>query len=183
MMTPSQTRIRLAVPTLLAALSMAACSVQDATRAPSCEQGHSVLIAAQSVPSAEMLPCFMESPVGWDVDSVDIGRNGTTIHFDSDRAGHHAARFEFVETCDSMPASEQRNGQEGVERTTLTQQIEAGSRVESFRVFEGGCVAWTFEFSDNMSRSELNRLQATLILVPRSVVRDDLADSFIDRDL
>ena len=38
---------------------VAACSVEDATPLPRCDRGDSALIAAQSVPSAEMLPCSL----------------------------------------------------------------------------------------------------------------------------
>ncbi len=183
MMTPSKRRLGVVVSVLLLAFSAASCSVQDATPLPSCEQGDSVLIAAQSVPTAQMLPCLTQLPLGWDVDAVDITQDGMTIGFDSDRAGHHAAELVFAEMCDPTGAAQQPNDQEGVERFALTERVEPGLRSESFHVFEGGCVTWSFDFDNNVPRSELDELDDTLVLTPRSVVSDGLVESFVDRDL
>jgi hypothetical protein len=182
MMSPSQRGLRV-VAALFLAFSVASCSVDDAIPLPSCEQGDSALIAAQSVPTAQMLPCLTPLPLGWDVEAVDITQDGTTIRFDSDRAGHHAAKLVFAEMCDPTGAAQQPNDQEGVERFTLTERVEPALRAKSFHVFEGGCVTWSFDFDNDVPRSELSELDDTLVLLPRSVVSDGLVESFIDRDL
>jgi hypothetical protein len=182
MMSPSKRSLGV-VAALSLAFSVASCSVGDATPLPSCEQGDSALIAAQSVPTAQMLPCLEQLPLGWNVDAVDITQDGTTIRFDSDRAGHHAAELVFAEMCDPAGAAQQPNDQNGVERFALTERVEPGLRSKSFHVFEGGCVTWSFDFDNGVPRSELDELDDTLVLVPRSVIRDGLAESFIDRDL
>ncbi len=56
-------------------------------------------------------------------------------------------------------------------------------RAKSFHIFEGGCVTWIFEFGNDVPRSEINELDETMMLVPRSVVSDGLVESFIDRGL
>lgn len=183
MMSPSKQRRGVVVPALFVALFVASCSVQDSTPLPSCDQGGSVLIAAQSVPGAQMLPCLTQLPLGWEVETVDITQDGTTIRFDSDRAGHHAAELVFDETCDPTGAAQQPNDQEGVERFTLTEQAEPRLRAKSFHVFEGGCITWSFEFGNDVPRSEINELDETMMLIPRSVVSDGLVESFVDRGL
>ena len=50
-------------------------------------------------------------------------------------------------------------------------------------VFEGGCVTWSFDFDNDVPRSELDELDDTLVLQPRSAARDGFADLFPDRDL
>ena len=72
MMSLSKHRRGVVVPALFLAFFAASCSVQDATPSPSCDQGDSVLIAAQSVPGAQMLPCLTQLPLGWEVETVDI---------------------------------------------------------------------------------------------------------------
>lgn len=170
-------------PVLILAILVASCSVQDATPSPSCAEGGSVLIAAQSVPSAQMLPCFTQLPLGWEVETVDITQDGTTIRFDSDRAGNQAAKLVFAESCDVTGAAEQPNEQDGVERFTLTEQVDPTLRARSFHVFDGGCATWTFEFGNDVPRTEINQLDATMVLVPRQVVGDDLVQTFVDREL
>jgi hypothetical protein len=183
MMTPSQLGRGVVVPALLLAFFVASCSVQDATPLPSCGQGDSALIAAQSVPTAQMLPCLTHLPLGWDVDAVDITQDGTTIRFDSDRAGHHAAELVFAEMCDPTGAAQQQNDQDGVERFARTERVEPGLRAKSFHVFEGGCVTWSFDFDNDVPRSELDELDDTLVLHPRSAAQDGFAEFFPDRDL
>ncbi len=183
MMTPSKPRSGVVVSALLLVFFVGSCSVQEATPLPSCDQGDSAIIAAQSIPTAQMLPCLTQLPLGWEVDTVDITQDGTTIRFDSDRAGHHAAELVFDETCDVTGAAQQTNDQDGVERFARTERLEPGLRAKSFHVFEGGCVTWSFEFDNDVPRSEINELDDTLVLQPRSDVRDDLAESFIDREL
>jgi hypothetical protein len=182
MMTMSKHRLGV-IAALLLAFSAASCSVADATPLPSCEQGNSALIVAQSVPTAQMLPCLMQIPLGWDVDTVDITQDGITMSFDSDRAGHHAAELVFAEMCDPTGAAQQPNDQDGVERFALTERVEPGLRSKSFHVFEGGCVTWSFDFDNDVPRSELDELDDTLVLQPRSVAQDGFADFFPDRDL
>jgi len=162
---------------------VAACSVEDATPLPRCDRGDSALIAAQSVPSAEMLPCFTHLPLGWEVDTVGITHDGTSISFDSDRAGHHAAALDFLEACDSTGSTEQPSGHDDVERFARTEQEGSSVRTSIFHVFAGGCVTWTFDVSDKVPLSELTALEESLVLMPRSVVRDNVVDSFIDREL
>jgi hypothetical protein len=183
MMSPSKRRLEAVVSALFLTFFIASCSVQDATPLPSCSEGGSVLITAQSVPSAQMLPCFTQLPLGWEVETVDVTQDGTTIRFDSDRAGHHAAQLVFDTTCDVSGTAEQSNDQDGVERFARTERMEPGLRAKSFHVFEGGCVTWTFDLNSDVPRSEINELDETMMLVPRSVVSDGLVESFIDRGL
>lgn len=183
MMAQSKRLFGIVVFPALVAFSVASCSVEEATPLPSCERGGSAFIAAQSVPSAQMLPCFTELPLGWEVDGVAIDQDGTRINFDSDRAGHHAATLDFDEACDRSGTAEQPSAQDGVKRFTRTDRADPGLRASVFYVFAGGCASWHFEFNDTVPRSELTALEQTLILLPRSVVQDGLAESFIDREL
>ncbi len=182
-MSPSKRTLSVAVSSALFAVFAASCAVQDATPLPSCERGDSAIIAAQSVPSAEMLPCFTPLPLGWEVDGVGITDDGTTIRFDSDRAGEQAAKFEFDKWCDRTGAAQQPSDQEEVERFARTDR--AGSRLQTtfFYLFEGGCATWQFDFDDDVQRAELTVLEETLVFVPRTLVSDQLAESFIDREL
>ena len=183
MKSPSKRTLTVGVSAVLLAFAVASCSVQEATPLPTCDRGDSALIAAQSVPSAEMLPCFTALPLGWEVDAVGITQDGTSVRFDSDRAGHHAATLDFHELCDPAGSAQQPSDQDGVERFVRTEQVTPGLRANIFFVFAGGCVTWKFDFNDKVPLSELTALEESLVLMPRSVVRDNVAESFIDREL
>src|SRR5439155_7068607 len=55
--------------------------------APGCGTGHSMILSAQAVPSAAMLPCVAALPSGWSIGGADIASGKTSLRLDSDRAG------------------------------------------------------------------------------------------------
>ena len=66
-------------------------------RAPACGTGHSMILSAQAVPSAALLPCIAALPSGWSIGGADIVSGKASFWLDSDRAGaragdHHPGR-------------------------------------------------------------------------------------------
>ena len=55
--------------------------------APACGTGHSMILSAQAVPSAALLPCIAALPSGWSIGGADIASGKTSLWLDSDRAG------------------------------------------------------------------------------------------------
>ena len=55
--------------------------------APACGTGHSMILSAQAVPSAALLPCIAALPSGWTIGGADIASGKTSFWLDSDRAG------------------------------------------------------------------------------------------------
>ena len=55
--------------------------------APSCGTGHSMILSAQAVPSAALLPCIAALPAGWSIGGTDIASGQASFSLDSDRAG------------------------------------------------------------------------------------------------
>ena len=55
--------------------------------APACGTGHSMILTAQAVPSAALLPCIAALPSGWTIGGADIASGKTSFWLDSDRAG------------------------------------------------------------------------------------------------
>ena len=65
--------------------------------APACGTGHSMILSAQAVPSAALLPCIAALPSGWSIGGADIASGKASFWLDSDRAGpacghHHPGR-------------------------------------------------------------------------------------------
>jgi hypothetical protein len=90
-------RIALAAAVLAATVLAVNLGVQTVTpvgnlgaSAPSCGTGHSMILSAQALPSAAMLPCIAALPSGWSTGSADIASGHTRFWLDSDRAGPHA---------------------------------------------------------------------------------------------
>ncbi|HEX5950722.1 MAG TPA: hypothetical protein VFZ96_06950, partial [Actinomycetota bacterium] len=68
----------------------------------------SLVLTAQAVPSATLLPCVSELPAGWSYAGADIRSDRARFWLDSDRGGFHAVEVELRQTCDTSEAVEVR---------------------------------------------------------------------------
>lgn len=180
---PLSCRLLLVPMAGLLGLLSAACSVEKTLPVPHCEQGESALIVAQSVPTADLIPCFNPLPVGWEVDAVTINQDGTVIRFDSDRAGVGAANLYYAETCDLGDAVTVPSEQDGAEAFEYIEQIGPGFRAERYYLFPGGCVWWEFEFDADASATHSIEVQDRLMLVTRKFLNENIRQTFIDEQL
>lgn len=159
------------------------CSTSDTLHEPRCTGESSALLAAQSVQSASLLPCFTSLPAGWETEDVQVTESGTMVTFESDRAGKGAAQFTFAETCDIGGASATESEYEGVERFDITLESTPRFRAKRHYKFDGGCVSWNFDFDDR-ERAELSEeLAQKLVFLARRDVSDDLRENFVDEEL
>ena len=63
-----------------------------APHAPELRHGHTMILAAQAVPSAAFLPCIAALPSGWTaVGGTEIASGQASFGLDSGRAGRRAA--------------------------------------------------------------------------------------------
>lgn len=167
---------------VVAAPTVAACSVEATLPPPGCNAG-SGLIAAQSVPSAQLLPCLEDPPEGWSVATVSISQDGTVVRLDSDRAGEGAATLRFEDDCDIGVAVSVPSDLPPAERFDDIERLQPGFKASVFYRFEGGCVSWFFDFDDDASATESVALEDTLTLIDRQDVNDQLRETFIDEEL
>ena len=168
---------------LLVTLACAACAVDDTLKAPYCERSGSGLIEAQSVPSAELIPCITELPDGWTVDTVSINQDRTIIHLDSDRAGDDAAVLHYGQSCEigdavSVPADDPR-----IERYDDSERIDPDFRAAWYYRVEGGCWWWQFEFVEGASATLAVEVADSLGWISRDDLNASFGESFIDKEL
>lgn len=172
------------VATVLSVLPVvAACAPRQALPPPSCTEGDTVILVAQSVPTAELVPCFDPLPAGWEVSSVDIDQDGTTVEFDSDRAGDGAATFRYAASCELGEAVDAPSAHAGTDRFDLIEQIAPSFRAKRFYVFEGGCIWWEFAFDEGAGAALSIELGERLGIETREQLAESIRDSFIDVDL
>ena len=150
---------------------------------PYCEREGSGLIATQSVPSAELVPCFNSIPAGWEVDTVTIDQDGTQVILDSDRAGVGAARLRFEDECDLGEAVEVPSDQEAAHQFEFVEQVVPRFRAQRYYVFTGGCAWWDFDFDDDASAALSIELGSQVSLITRELVNENVRQSFIDEDV
>jgi len=158
------------------------CAPRETMDPPRCENG-SVLLAAQSVPTAEMIPCFSGLPEGWSFSTVQIDQDGTVVELDSDRAGSDAATLRFTERCDPSRAVSVPSDLEEADRFDDIERLEPGFRARTVYLFEGGCVSWRFDFDHDASATESVALEGSLMLLSRENLNANIRDTFIDVDL
>lgn len=176
---------RLAAAVLVSAVAFgAACSVAEHLAAPVCEGGSSsAIIAVQSVPTATLVPCLGRLPAGWTVARTTVDERGTSVVFDSDRAGAGAAQFHFAASCDTTDAVLAPPGFPGTVRYERIRSVAPNFRGDRFFVFNGGCVWWEFDFEDRAPAALSVELGNVLVMNDRQAVNDMVRETFVDAEL
>ncbi|MDH3680639.1 MAG: hypothetical protein OEV40_11880 [Acidimicrobiia bacterium] len=164
-------------------LVASACSLEQALPVPDCIEGGSGLIVAQSVSTAELVPCLGPLPDGWSVEAVTVDQDGSEVRLDSDRAGDSAARLLYRQTCDVGEAVSVPSDQEGAEAYEYVGRITPGFQADRLYLFEGGCVRWEFDFDTDASATLSIELQDSLTLLSRTALNESIRESFIDEEL
>ena len=164
-------------------LAASACSLEQALPVPDCIDGGSGLFVAQSVPTAELVPCLGPLPDGWTVAGVTVDQDGSEVRLDSDRAGDDAARLHYRQTCDVGEAVSVPSDQEGAEAYEYVGRLTSGFRADRLYRFEGGCVRWEFDFDADASATLSIELQDRLTLLSRTTLNENIRETFIDEEL
>ena len=133
---------------LVAALLVSGCATRyKSSVMPDCRNTRTLVLMAQSVPSADRVPCIANLPAGWTFETIDIRNGKSFFALDSDRAGDRAVRVTLRPSCDVSGATEIVSDEPGTQRLERVESVLREYRgVRSYR-FPGGCVTYRFEFS------------------------------------
>lgn len=164
-------------------VTTSACALEEVLPAPSCVDGDTLILTAQSVPTADLVPCFEPFPAGWDVVSVEIDQDGTMVRFDSDRAGEEAAMFRYIQSCDVREAVTAPSEFDHAARFELVERVDPSFGAQRFYVFDGGCAWWDFDFDEGATAALAVELGDRLVLVSRAELSESVRETFIDEDL
>jgi hypothetical protein len=181
-------RARLAV-VILAAAAIPACSSGISTRA-SCTafDGTIFTLAAQSVPSATLLPCVAKFPAGWSYDGSDVRSGRSSFWLDDDRAGARAVEVDLTRSCDVgtavevTPAADEAGTRRFEDPITLRPAYQANR----YYTFPGGCVTYRFRFQAGASTTLALEVDEALSFRPRAAlvakVRDEFGETLCGAD-
>ena len=136
--------------------------------APECGAGHSMILTAQAVPSAALLPCVAALPSGWRASGADIASGRASFWLDSDQAGPHAATITLTTACDTTGAREIPSDQTGMRRFERPISLEPQFSDQRFYTFPGGCVTYQFRFPPGVSPVLAGVADTAVSFVPRS---------------
>ena len=136
---------------------------------PECGTGNLMVLIAQSVPSATLVPCLRTVPAGWEVERVHVQRNRSRFWLSSESAGHDAVEVTLsrrslcdVSDADSVPSDEDAR------RYEQPEQFEPSFRSTRYYLFPGGCVTYRFAFKDGASSSLAPDADDALTFEPRA---------------
>jgi tRNA A-37 threonylcarbamoyl transferase component Bud32/membrane-associated phospholipid phosphatase len=107
----------------------------------SCTDFEPLLLEAQSVPSASMVPCVAALPSGWTLADVAVNDGRSVLTFDSDRAGEGAMTVLLRAGCDLAGATRARADQAGLLRYQRLERLAPRYTATRLDVFPGGCLA------------------------------------------
>jgi hypothetical protein len=140
------------------------------------ESRSALLLMAQSVRTASLLPCIRALPVGWTFAKLDVTSKRAQFWLASDRAGKKALRVSVSRACNTEGASASASERADVRRYNRVQPVSSGFRADHYFVFPGGCIRYHFDLHRPGGAEELRNMSTELDFVSRA----DLARSVHD---
>ena len=135
-----------------------------------CDDLEPLWLQAQAVPSASLVPCVRDLPVGWSLVDVAVNDGRSVIGLHHDRTGGEAMKATLTAACDVGGAAEEASGQPGVRRYQLVERQGPVYQAVRFDVFPGGCVTTGIRALP-ASRAEVTGSAAAILgFVPRQAL-------------
>jgi tRNA A-37 threonylcarbamoyl transferase component Bud32 len=103
-----------------------------------CAPHEPLLLMAQSVPTAELVPCVEILPAGWTLGDTLVGNGRSRFTLTSDRGG--VLVTELTASCDLAGAVELTSERPGARRYLRVERTAAGVAMTRAYTFPGGCV-------------------------------------------
>lgn len=143
---------------------------QPACPAPGELSVDALILEAQSVPSAELLPCVSTLPVGWSFSGFDVVDGRSRLFLDSDRAGFRAVNITLAPSCNIAGATEVTAENNDEPRTRRYERpFIRSSRLTGARyyVFDGGCAIYDFDLEGQTAAGLAGEVSSIMSFVPR----------------
>jgi hypothetical protein len=117
-----------------------------------CGTGHSMILAAQAVPSAALVPCISALPAGWQVGGAEIASGYARFWLNSDQAGDSAVTISLSAACDVSGAQEISSDQPGARRFERLLTLRPQFTGLRFYTVPGGCITYRFKLAPGKSQ-------------------------------
>ena len=154
---------------------------------PSCGTENTMILMAQAVPDAVVVPCLDSLPAGWEVGGTAIRRNEGSFWLSSDIAGDRAVEVTLRPegACRVDGATEVPSDEVGTRRYERPEAVRPLRTTRTY-VFDGGCVTYLFAFDEEVSADLLFDADRALAFQPRAelveVVEEDTGLSLCGAD-
>jgi hypothetical protein len=165
-------RARRCAPILTLCALLAGC-IAPAHSAPTCDGDgmDTLVLMAQSVPGARLVPCIDALPVGWSVDHVEIesGRSHLQLRGEGPAAGPFLA-VTLAPGCEVDDAVPVPSDEDHAQRFETVEVVADGFVGRRFYVFDGGCVVYDFDVHGQGWSSVVNDAALALTFAPRPAI-------------
>jgi hypothetical protein len=131
----------------------------------------SMVLMAQSVPTASAVPCMRAALDDWFLDDMDSQDGYTRIEF-SRLINEFALTIELTRTCDRGAATETATDQPGTRRFDERIRTESSYSDRRFYLLPGACVAYRFQLTGTGTEAAAAEIAGAIGFVSR----DQLAD-------
>ena len=141
-------------------------------QAPECGTGDAMILAAQAVPSAALLPCIAALPSGWTASGTDaeIASGQASFWLNSGQGGVQAVTITLTATCDTSGAQQIPSDQAGTRRFERPLSLVPQFSDVRYYTFPGGCVTYQFLFAPGASPVLAAAVDSALSFRPRSAL-------------
>jgi len=139
--------------------------------------GDAVVLVAQSVPSAQLLPCLGSLPMGWVFNRLEAASGRTRVLLSAhDADGEHTLTVTLESSCDVAGAREMPSQQPGARRYDRVAHLDPGYLADRYYVFAGGCITHHFDLGGRAAGESVAAISAGLGFVDRSTVAAAVRD-------
>jgi hypothetical protein len=135
---------------------------------PQCGTGHTMILTAQAVPSAKLVPCISALPAGWQVGGADIASGRSRFWLNSDQAGDMAVTITLSAACDTSGARQIPSDQPGTQRFERPLSLRPQFTLLRFYTFPGGCATYRFNFAAGKSPLLAIPVDSAVSFIPRA---------------
>src|SRR5262249_3855683 len=132
----------------------------------------SMILSAQAVPTASLLPCLTAVPSGWHVGGADTASGHARFWLDSDQAGPHAVTITLSAVCDTSGARQIPTDQPGTRRFERPLTLRPQFTGLRYYTFPGGCVTYRFTFISGASPLLAIPAGSAAAFMPRTTLVD-----------
>jgi tRNA A-37 threonylcarbamoyl transferase component Bud32 len=139
-----------------------------------CSELEPLLLMAQSVPSASLVPCVESRPPGWTVANVAVNDGRSVITLDHDRAGTAAVVLRMAAACETVGTAEGPSPEPGVRRYVRVEAVAGAFTATWYDRFPGGCVTYRLHSATDPTGQFSHEARSLLGFTTREQLRDAL---------
>ena len=165
--------VAVAVAAALVATGLAGCGVPQRQAAPLCRLpavgAETLVLLAQSVPSADRVPCVSNYAAGWHFADLEIRSGRGWFTLDNDRAGVSAVQVTLQDACDTTEFTEIASDELDTIRFERVLSVEGRFRAVRAYKFAGGCVTYRFQF-EQRGQALVNEVSSMVTFVTRKEI-------------